>query len=156
LPDSKKLGEIFPELLRQGGIGATKGVREPKYCRFPAEPPQGGVHQGLTAENENAADMVSHAISVAKYTCWLKKIFVPLQKSNSHHSNNKHFKTMKKLFYWVFAATLVCDEGMLTSCANDSADNPVVTPRQRVINFKGIDNAHDMGSLVKTITPAKH
>jgi hypothetical protein len=52
-------------LLRQGGIEATKGVREPKYCRFPAEPPQGGVHQGLTAENENAADMVSHAISAA-------------------------------------------------------------------------------------------
>jgi len=25
--------EIFPNLLRQGGIGATKGVREPKYCR---------------------------------------------------------------------------------------------------------------------------
>ena len=65
LPDSKNLGEIFPELLRQGGIGATKGVREPKYCRFPAEPPQGGVHQGLTAENENAADMVNLAISVA-------------------------------------------------------------------------------------------
>jgi len=55
---------------------------------------------------------------------------------------------MKKLFYWVFAATLVCGEGMLTSCANDSADNPVVTPRQRVINFEGIDNARDMGSLV--------
>jgi len=45
---------------------------------------------------------------------------------------------------------------MLTSCTNNSADNPVVTPRQRVINFEGIDNARDMGSLVKTITPAKH
>ena len=55
---------------------------------------------------------------------------------------------MRKLFYWVFAATLVCGEGMLTSCTNNSADNPVVTPRQRVINFEGIDNARDMGGLV--------
>ena len=52
LPDSKNLGEIFPELLRQGGIGATKVVYRAKSCRFPAEPPQGGVHQGLTVENE--------------------------------------------------------------------------------------------------------
>ena len=37
---------------------------------------------------------------------------------------------------------------MLTSCTYNSADNPVVTPRQRVINFEGIDNARDMGSLV--------
>ena len=29
-----------------------------------------------------------------------------------------------------------------------NTDNPVVTPRQRVINFEGIDNARDMGSLV--------
>ena len=55
---------------------------------------------------------------------------------------------MKKLFYWVFATTLVCGEGMLSSCTNNSADNPVVTPRQRVINFEGIDNARDMGGLV--------
>ena len=66
-PDSKNLGEIFSELLRQGGIGATKVVYRAKSCRFPAEPPQGGVHQGLTAENENAADMVSHAISAANF-----------------------------------------------------------------------------------------
>jgi len=46
-------------------------VYRAKSCRFPAEPPQGGVHQGLTAENENAADMVSHAISAAKE---LKKV----------------------------------------------------------------------------------
>lgn len=55
---------------------------------------------------------------------------------------------MKKLFYLVFAATLLCGEGMLTSCANDTADNPVVTPRQRVINFEGVDNARDLGGLV--------
>ncbi len=56
---------------------------------------------------------------------------------------------MKKLFYWVFAATLVCGEGMLTSCTSSStADNPVVTPRQRVIKFEGVDNARDMGGLV--------
>jgi len=55
---------------------------------------------------------------------------------------------MKKLFYWVFAATLLCGEGMLTSCTNDSTDNPVVTPRERVIKFEGIDNARDMGGLV--------
>ncbi len=66
LPDSKNLGEIFPELLRQGGIGATKGVREPKYCRFPAGSPQGGVHQGLTAETKNAAEMANLAINAAK------------------------------------------------------------------------------------------
>jgi len=41
-------------------------VYRAKSCRFPAEPPQGGVHQGLTAENENATDMVNHAISAAK------------------------------------------------------------------------------------------
>jgi hypothetical protein len=46
-------------------------VYRAKSCRFPAEPPQGGVHQGLTAENENAADMVNHAISAAKE---LKKV----------------------------------------------------------------------------------
>ena len=55
---------------------------------------------------------------------------------------------MKKLFYWVLAATLVCGEGMLTSCTNGTADNPVVAPRQRVINFEGVANARDMGGLV--------
>jgi len=55
---------------------------------------------------------------------------------------------MKKLFYWVLAATLVCGEGMLTSCTNGTADNPAVAPRQRVIKFEGIDNARDMGGLV--------
>ena len=51
-PDSKNLGEIFPELLRQGGNETTKLAQGAKSCRFPAEPPQGGVHQGLTVENE--------------------------------------------------------------------------------------------------------
>ncbi len=55
---------------------------------------------------------------------------------------------MKKLFYWVLAATLVCGEGMLTSCTNGTVDNPVVAPRQRVINFEGVANARDMGGLV--------
>ncbi len=55
---------------------------------------------------------------------------------------------MKKLFYWVFAATLISGAGMLTSCTNASADNPVVPARQRVIHFEGIENARDMGGLV--------
>jgi hypothetical protein len=41
-------------------------VYRAKSCRFPAEPPQGGVHQGLTAETKNAADMANLAITVAK------------------------------------------------------------------------------------------
>ena len=34
LPDSKNLGEIFPELLRQGIIDATKLAQGAKSCRF--------------------------------------------------------------------------------------------------------------------------
>ena len=34
LPDSKKLGEIFSELLRQGIIDATKLAQGAKSCRF--------------------------------------------------------------------------------------------------------------------------
>ena len=33
LPDSKNLGEIFPELLRQGIIDATKLAQGAKSCR---------------------------------------------------------------------------------------------------------------------------
>ncbi len=55
---------------------------------------------------------------------------------------------MKKLFYWVFSATLVCGVGMLTSCTDSNSDNPVDPPRQRVIKFDGVDNARDMGGLV--------
>jgi len=55
---------------------------------------------------------------------------------------------MKKLFYWVFAATLVCGEGILTSCSSDNADNSFIPARERVINFEGVDNARDMGGLV--------
>ena len=33
LPDSKNLGEIFSELLRQGGNETTKGAQRPKDCR---------------------------------------------------------------------------------------------------------------------------
>ena len=56
----------LPGVVATGGIGATKGGREPKYCRFPAGSPQGGVHQGLTAETKNAAEMANLAISAAK------------------------------------------------------------------------------------------
>ncbi|MBR3109598.1 MAG: hypothetical protein IKH35_00200 [Prevotella sp.] len=31
---------------------ANLAITVAKSCRFPAEPPQGGVYQGLTAENE--------------------------------------------------------------------------------------------------------
>ncbi len=51
----------------------------------------------------------------------------------------------------LFAAIIICGLSVFTSCTSDSADNPVQPqpyPRERIVEFEGIDNGRDMGGLV--------
>ena len=58
-----------------------------------------------------------------------------------YHTN---INMMKKLKLWVLAATLVCGASVLTSCTNDTGDNPV-TPDEHIVT---LEDALNDGTIV--------
>ena len=47
---------------------------------------------------------------------------------------------MKRILNWVLAATLVCGASVMTSCTNDTSDNPAQEQAKK--NRKEIGRAH--------------